>query len=308
MPGTPWINILMGTKNGGPFIRMQLNSILLQSYTNWTLWISDDGSEDQTLQEIKSFQRKHNNRDIRVLEGPRNGIAKNFFFLASLPKIKNEWIAFADQDDFWLPNKLARAVQRINSGNGAEVYAGRAFYTNSSLRPTGISPTFKRPFKLGNALVQNVLRGNTLVVPPTINAFLHETLYAQTSSNVPFHDWSIYQTIAAAGFGVIYDEQPHILYRQHGNSALGSSLSNPFSRMQALINGQFSDWIDKNIHLLMNLSPSFALPERNLLFDFLDWRSGEGCKTRCSLRSLGVFRQTFAGDVVLSSMARLKLL
>ena len=43
------IDILMATYNGEKYIREQIESLQNQSYNNWTLLISDDGSTDNTL-------------------------------------------------------------------------------------------------------------------------------------------------------------------------------------------------------------------------------------------------------------------
>ena len=55
------IEILMATYNGGKYLEEQLDSIVAQTYKNWKLLISDDGSEDNTLKIIKKYSKKHKN-------------------------------------------------------------------------------------------------------------------------------------------------------------------------------------------------------------------------------------------------------
>jgi glycosyltransferase involved in cell wall biosynthesis len=52
----PQVAILMCTFNGERFLTAQLESILAQTHKNWVLWVSDDGSSDQTLEILKATQ------------------------------------------------------------------------------------------------------------------------------------------------------------------------------------------------------------------------------------------------------------
>ena len=49
------IDILLSTYNGGCFLREQLDSLLAQSYTDWRLYVRDDGSVDGTLERIREY-------------------------------------------------------------------------------------------------------------------------------------------------------------------------------------------------------------------------------------------------------------
>ena len=49
------IAILLGTYNGASYLQEQLNSFINQSHSNWSLWVSDDGSVDSTLDIIQTF-------------------------------------------------------------------------------------------------------------------------------------------------------------------------------------------------------------------------------------------------------------
>jgi rhamnosyltransferase len=53
----PKIDILMATYNGEKYIREQIESLQNQSYRNWTLLISDDGSTDNTLAIVEEMQK-----------------------------------------------------------------------------------------------------------------------------------------------------------------------------------------------------------------------------------------------------------
>ncbi|WP_257884317.1 glycosyltransferase [Sulfitobacter sp. CW3] len=301
----PHIHILLCTKNGGPYIEAQLKSILAQTHQDWTLWISDDGSTDQTLPSVNRFIAAHSDRDIRVVTGPGKGCAQNFMTLLARPELTRAWIVFADQDDVWMPHKLTRAVDMIWRGTGAQIYASRSIYTDAALNPIGMSPDYQRPFEFGNALVQNVLRGNTLVMPPDVTEFLVSTLPFALNAGVPFHDWWVYQTATGAGFDVIHDAKPGLFYRQHDNNLLGSSRTHAGHRAAILLRRVFAEWIDRNVRVLSDLSPVLTRQSRRVLFDFIDWRAQPASDWRATPQSIGIYRQSLSGDIALRILARL---
>lgn len=301
----PHVHILLCTRNGGGFIGAQLDSILTQTHRRWTLWISDDGSTDRTLACVRAFILANPERDIRLLDGPCKGAAQNFMSLLARPELDGAWVAFADQDDVWMPHKLARAVSMIWRGTGAQIYASRSVYVDASLKILGMSPLFQRPFEFGNALVQNVLRGNTLVIPPVATDFLRSILPFSMESAVPFHDWWVYQMVTGAGFDVLYDEKPGVFYRQHDNNLLGSHRTHVISRGGALLKRVFAQWVDRNLAVLHNVTPVLTPNSRRILFDFTEWRAQPVPARLAAPQALGVYRQSYGGDLVLRALARM---
>ncbi len=301
----PHVHILMCTKNGGAFLVPQLRSILAQTHKEWSLWISDDGSTDGTVEKIRSFMFANRDRDIRLFEGPRLGCAQNFLSLLARPGLDASWIAFADQDDLWMPHKIARAVNMIWRGTGAQIYACRSVCTDADLNVIGMSARYKRPFGFGNALVQNVLPGNTVMMPPPVTDFLRSIVDFAQGTHLPFHDWWAYQVVSGAGFDVIHDERPGIFYRQHGNNILGAQRGHATRRMKILMRRVFALWLDQNLSALHELAPVLDPRSRRLLFDFMDWRATPRHAARPDFASIGLYRQSYAGDVALRAMARL---
>ena len=53
----PSVTILLCTYNGGIYLEEQLNSIVNQTYKNWNIIVSDDCSEDNTLDILNKFQK-----------------------------------------------------------------------------------------------------------------------------------------------------------------------------------------------------------------------------------------------------------
>lgn len=304
----PHVHILMCTKDGGDYLAAQLVSILAQTHNDWSLWISDDGSRDETLDLIAECAAAHPARQIRVIDGPRMGVAANFLSLLARPEFERGWIAFADQDDIWMPHKLARGVEMVRRGTGAEIYASRSIVTDAAMQVADMSRAYSRPFDFGNALVQNVLTGNTLVIPPRITDYLRAALRVVQPSAIPFHDWWIYQMVTAAGFDVLHDRKPGLFYRQHGRNVLGAQQGHIAHRARLVLQGDFASWIDANIEILHQIEPLLTGPNRRLLGDVSRWRKERGAGFRPDPSALGLYRQTVAGDVALRVMARMGLI
>ncbi len=102
-PETLRISVAMATYNGAPYLAEQLDSILDQSMLPEEIIVCDDGSTDSTQDILNRYAAKGM---LRFFQNDRSlGIAQNFRRAVSLCKGGN-YIAFADQDDVWLPEKL----------------------------------------------------------------------------------------------------------------------------------------------------------------------------------------------------------
>jgi glycosyltransferase involved in cell wall biosynthesis len=216
------VTILMATLNGAATLPQQFDSLAAQTHRNWRLWVSDDGSVDATRDLVASRSWHH---PLRLLHGPKNGAATNFLSMLCHPELPAGLVAFADQDDVWLPGKLSRAVQflaGVPEGIPA-LYGAASILTNANLRPLPVRHIAKRavrkPPDFANALVQNQFSGHTMV----LNAAAVELARrAGVPDGVLYHDWWLYQLIAGAGGALLLDPQPTVLYRQHSRQILGA--------------------------------------------------------------------------------------
>jgi glycosyltransferase involved in cell wall biosynthesis len=105
------VSVLLATCNGAQFLQAQLDSIRRQTLVPHELWIADDGSTDETLRIVSAFAVSAPFPvRIRVNTEPL-GHSDNFLSAAAL--CEGEFIALADQDDEWHPEKLERCVAAL---------------------------------------------------------------------------------------------------------------------------------------------------------------------------------------------------
>ena len=109
-------SVIIATYNGARFIEEQLNSIFHQTVLPSEIVISDDGSTDSTIELVQSVFRQHQNLPIsmKLLHNfGSHGVLGNFQNAAM--NANGDYIFFCDQDDIWLPNKIERLVDILDS-------------------------------------------------------------------------------------------------------------------------------------------------------------------------------------------------
>lgn len=246
--------ILMATYNGEHHLKEQLETIKSQSYGNWDLLVSDDGSTDATLDLLDQFKDDCEvQHSVKIIQGPKQGFVANFLSLVANSSGDAKYFAFSDQDDLWYDDKLQRAVDLIEKEleNIPVLYCSRTevIFENSEIK-SFLSPLMQQSPSFNNALVQSIAGGNTMVFNRAArDSLLKFGIDAQVAS----HDWWIYQVITGVGGKVIYDGRPSLKYRQHGGNLVGANrgVSALFDRAVMFINGRFKIYNDKNIQALL---------------------------------------------------------
>lgn len=134
MSAEPRISIAMATYNGARYIREQLDSLAAQTLLPCELVVTDDGSTDATLEIVRDFAQEAP-FPVRIHRNEKRlGYADNFLFSASL--CEGDLIAFCDQDDVWMAEKLATCAPAFTDSEVLLVIHS-ARVTGSDLTPTG---------------------------------------------------------------------------------------------------------------------------------------------------------------------------
>ncbi len=221
----PQVAILLSAYNGTRFLPAQLASLLAQTHSSWRLYWRDDGSADHTPALLRAFAAGP--AAGRVIEVPgrsaRLGATQSFLsLLAALPSFGPlpDAIAFADQDDVWLPEKLARGLAALirQPANVPALYCARQTLVGPSLTYIGLSSPILRQPCFPAALTQNIATGCTAM----INRAAARLIALSRPPRTTLHDWWSYLVVAAAGGRILVDPAPAVLYRQHGGNLVGA--------------------------------------------------------------------------------------
>jgi len=217
--------VLLATYNGAAYLPEQLASYRAQTHADWTLLWRDDGSTDATEAVMADFAARVGAGRCRRLAEPagRLGVRESFLALlrAALPSLApGDAVAFSDQDDVWLAEKLARgmaALAGVPDGMPALACA-RQHLVDARGAPVGESPALRRPPGFPAALTQNIATGCTIL----LNRAAATLVAASTPPDTTLHDWWSYLLVSAAGGRVLVDADPLVLYRQHAANVVGA--------------------------------------------------------------------------------------
>lgn len=208
------VTVLISTYNGQTYLREQLESVVAQRGVTPRIIVRDDGSRDETPQILQEYwDRGYLEYKICRNIGPSASFMQQVFDAPA-----DSYYAFCDQDDVWLPEKLNVAVDRLASvpQDRPALYFSALIVVNERLQELGSIVAGLRP-TLGSVMVANPGAGCTFV----FNRALVELLQRYRGTFSGTHDSWVLRVCLAVGGSVFYDDQSHILYRQHGNNAVG---------------------------------------------------------------------------------------
>ncbi len=110
IPLAPFFSIVIPAYNRSTLIEAALESVLLQSVTDYELIVVDDGSTDDTVAVATRFARKFS-QPVKILTQPNAGpgAARN----TGIANATGEYVAFLDSDDVWFPWTLSHLQNAI---------------------------------------------------------------------------------------------------------------------------------------------------------------------------------------------------
>lgn len=226
----PRAQVLLSTCNGARFVAQQVDSILAQTDVEVRLLIRDDGSGDATPAILARYAET--DARVEVIRGANCGVVASFFELLRASAPDFDLTCFADQDDWWMPAKTARAAAALSSvpAQTPAGYCARVALADAALGRLGDGPRWPRAPAFGNALVENIAIGCTLALNEAGRALL---LAPGAVPAARMHDWLAYQVMSACG-RMLYDPAVVMLYRQHGANAVGAAANRP-ARLAATV-------------------------------------------------------------------------
>lgn len=256
--------MLIACYNGGPWIGQQLESILAQQDVDLRVAVRDDGSSDATVGEIARFQ---DDGRVRLCAGrvPTGSAAQNFLTLIrDNPADELDFIAFADQDDIWYRDKLARACRMLTDSGVACGYSSATV----ARWPDGRTAVLTHYGKSTPAdfLFEGAGQGCTYVLRADFYARLRVFVMGnrRLTDSVLYHDWMVYALARSWGLCWLFDPSPSMFYRQHEQNHTGArgSWAGVVKRFERIRRGWYRDQLAAIASICLVAAPTSPMVRR----------------------------------------------
>lgn len=212
----PRVSIVLPLYNGAAFVAETLATVTAQTMQDAELLIVDDGSTDESAEIVARTCRASSSailRSVRVLSQTNQGVAaaRN----AGIAAARAEWIAFLDQDDLWLPPKLAIQIAAVRQHPDAHWHysAFTRFYADGRRIP-------KRDGCNDRLQTLRRLINGTLFIPPAtalVRATTCRAVGGFDSAIIPSDDWDFFLKLAER-HAVVYTPACLVQFRSHPGS------------------------------------------------------------------------------------------
>ncbi len=218
---SPSVAVCLAAFNGVRYLQQQVDSLFEQLGVEVTLFVSVDRSSDGTEQWFRDLQAKNARVVLLAFGQVFGGASQNFFrILREVDFSDFDYVAYADQDDIWLPGKLQQAVTRMRETK-SDGYSSDIVAFWESGRSTYIKKSY--PQRRWDYLFESAGPGCTFVITQKLAMALQQTLkeYQQAAGELGLHDWFTYAYARAHGYRWVIDDYASLMYRQHDNNQVG---------------------------------------------------------------------------------------
>ena len=217
----PRVSVIVPTFNRAHLVAETIDSILSQTFKDFELIVVDNNSTDNTEQVIKSYTDDR----IRYFKHPNNGIIavnRNY----GIGKAKGEYIAFCDDDDLWMPNKLEKQIAELERDDGAGLVCSNeiAFDQNGNYGPMIRRELKDSDFTLESLVWTNRISSSTVLVRRTV---LDDVgVMDEDPAIAAGEDYELWLRIARK-YRIAYIHLPLEKYRTHPNTYRKGPLNTP---------------------------------------------------------------------------------
>jgi glycosyltransferase involved in cell wall biosynthesis len=255
--------VLLPTYNGEKYVQTLILSILASKDVSVEILVRDDGSSDKTQSILRSIN------DTRLIIDESNvhlGVVKSFSRLLEISRsIDSKYIAFADQDDIWLPEKLVKAIDRLEKTEKS-LYSSRRLLLKEKSHVQQIFPSKIPSNNIFSNIFENSHASCTMVFTASFRDMVLEKNILENAPTVD-HTFIQYATLKQLN---TFEEESFILYRIHKNNHIG--VNNWFQLFRRITS--FKVYNKQFLHLL---TLDFAINELGY---------EESCELRKSLGSI----------------------
>ena len=263
--------ILLATYNGESYLEEQLDSLFAQTYTDFTLYISDDVSTDGTLKIIQEYMNRYDNIKF-ICNEKCLGHVKNFEKLLVL--CDEEYIAFCDQDDIWEKEKLQiemALIQKYQQNNlPCLVHSDLSMIDNTGQVIHNSYFTYRNYIldnqkNLGHILGPCGVLGNTILMNKKLKEFV-----LPFPDNLDVHDYWIAVNCELFGKRVTLQQQL-VGYRIHNSNS--SNTSDSLKKLNTSNNNEvhLPNFTTKRKYFLPNFREKVYGYDRKILEAYLEY-------------------------------------
>lgn len=210
--------IILPTYNGEKYLRELLDSLFNQTYPLIEIYTRDDGSNDDTVKIIKEYSKKKvKGRKITIIPNKGKNLGCPDCFIELLKKAEGgDYYCFCDQDDVWLPEKIEKAIEKIESESSEDIptlHYGGYYFCDENLKILHKSHDYLKNVKLRNIIYEGWTFGFNII----FNKALYETIFDNMPKHIYYHD--TWPTEVALGVGkFLTSNEPSVKYRRQENA------------------------------------------------------------------------------------------
>lgn len=297
------IDILLATYNGEKFLNEQLESIFMQDFQDFRIIVRDDGSTDHTLDILSKWKGLYPQKIDIVQDDLKNlGPTQNFNQL--LQYAEAPYICFSDQDDKWLPSKLSKQLEFIQSieeehpNKGVMVFSDLILCDeNLEIISTSLIEKDRldtRAVSTNRLLMQNVPYGCAIM----INHKLLKQIFPIDQRALLHDHWA---AIISATIGEIqYLDEALIYHRIHQKNASRAESEHKKEASQAIskkiTNQNFHNYLNKQVAqaqaILDHLEPHLDEKQKKIFNDFISLQSRRGVSRKWIIVKNRFFKNT----------------
>jgi teichuronic acid biosynthesis glycosyltransferase TuaG len=184
------VSIITPSYNSSRFVADTVQSVLIQTYTNWELLIVDDCSKDNSVEVISSWVE----RDERIKFFPlQKNVGAASARNVAIAEAKGQYIAFLDSDDVWMPDKLEKQIAFMKKGRYAFTYSDY-YVMYEDGRQTGTEIHVPRSLSYSQYLRNTIIGCLTVVIDRSITDDFRMPLIKSS------HDMALWLLILKRGY------------------------------------------------------------------------------------------------------------
>ncbi|MEE0353826.1 MAG: glycosyltransferase family 2 protein [Treponema sp.] len=279
------ISILLATYNGEKYFREQLDSILNQDFKDFTLYVSDDGSSDNTLKIIDYYSKKDERIKVLPKHEPNKSACKHFLYM--LENVESDLFLFSDQDDVWTKDHISTLVEKYVSLSENEKKLPILIHSDLYVADKNlniINKSFfdyallaKKSAHKNSYFLENNVTGGVMLINKKLKdlVFINENYLRANIEKIPMHDQ--FFALLAFRFGkIIFIDKQLEFYRQHENNVVGAknvkSIKNIFHKILSIDNLWLKKSQDFVLFFLTCYFDLLSAGERDVLSKFIDLR------------------------------------